>query len=251
MFLSPSGFSQWEFVIHSELRPRSFHPKGVFFIYFSNQQSPTKQTKEGTTGCLPKGKGAGGREGRWERASVWWRQKGKSGEEERIRNVERMSVAGKTKEGRLCTVFCFAESAAEHGERRGQCVTRNNRVPPSLWAMQSSRLWFFFFFVFVTLANISYPLFYLLLSQNSIGMHRLYTAVQVNTHRRTHALTPGDLCCFQATAICNWNEFFLLVSSGRNLSLSFVCGCSAGFHTAPLFLSPTPQPLPPASADFW
>lgn len=36
-----------------------------------------------------------------------------------IRNVEQMSVAGKTKHGRLCTAFCFAESAAEHGKRRG------------------------------------------------------------------------------------------------------------------------------------
>lgn len=68
-------------------------------------------------------------------------------------------------------------------------------------------------------------------------MSKLYTAEQVNTQRRTHALTPGDLCgalcCFWAAAICNWNEFFWLVSSGINLSLSFVCGCSAGFVGSP------------------
>lgn len=35
-----------------------------------------------------------------------------------------MSVAGKTKEGWLGTVFCFAECAGEHRERRGQAVTK-------------------------------------------------------------------------------------------------------------------------------
>ncbi len=190
MFLSPSGFSQWEFVIHSEPRPRSFHPIGVFFIYFSNQRSLTKQTKEGTTGGLPKGKGAGGREGRWERASVWWRQKGKGGGDERIRNVERMSVAGKTKEGRLCTVFCFAESAAEHGERRGQCVTKNNRVPPSpLEALSNAKQQVGIFFVTVTLANISSPLFCLLWNQNPISMQTVHRCT--SKHTQTHTCSDS------------------------------------------------------------
>lgn len=47
--------------------------------------------------------------------------RGEGGEEERIRNVERMSVAGKTKDWRLCTVFCFAESTAEHREAGSVC----------------------------------------------------------------------------------------------------------------------------------
>ena len=111
-----------------------------------------------------------GRERAREGASERWRQKGKGGaEERRIRNVERMSVAGETKDGRLCTAFCFAESAAEHGERRGQRVTKNNHIPPSpLEALSDAKQQVGIFFrVFVTAANISSLLFYLLLNQTT------------------------------------------------------------------------------------
>lgn len=53
------------------------------------------------------------------------------GVEEWIRDVERMSVPGKTKEARLCRVFCFAESAAEeHREAGSGCHKKNNRISP-------------------------------------------------------------------------------------------------------------------------
>lgn len=91
-----------------------------FFLISDHQQS---RQRKGQLAVFQREKGREeGREGGSERPSDGGR-KGKGGEEERIRNVERMSVAGKTKEGRLCTVFCFAESAAEHGERRGRRVT--------------------------------------------------------------------------------------------------------------------------------
>lgn len=103
---------------------QSFHPgpsTRCFCIYFSNQWSQTKQTKEGTTGCLPKGEGGERKGGRGGSDSGW---RGRVEKGEWIRNVERMSVAGETKGARMCTVFCFAESAAEHRERRGQRVTK-------------------------------------------------------------------------------------------------------------------------------
>lgn len=62
IYASPSG--SLLFTLNSSHDPFVF----CFLIYFCNRPSPTKQTKEGTTGCLPKGKGAGGkREGGSER----------------------------------------------------------------------------------------------------------------------------------------------------------------------------------------
>lgn len=65
----------------------------------------------------------------------------KGGEEEPITKAERMSVAGKTKGRRLCTVLCCAESVAQHSERRGQSVTKIITSRHCLWinyAMQNS-----------------------------------------------------------------------------------------------------------------
>lgn len=95
-------------------------------------------------------------------------EQGKGGEEERIRNVERLSVAGKTKDGRLFTAFCFAESAAEHGGRRGQCVTKNNHILPSPpEALSDAKQQVGIVFVSVTAANMSSLLLSLLLNQKN------------------------------------------------------------------------------------
>lgn len=151
MFLSHRGFSQWEIVIHSEPTywmkgPWSFHPVGVFFIYFSNQRSPTKQTKEGTTGCLPKGKGAGGREGRWEWASVWWRQKGKGWrrEADKERRTNERGRKDKRREAAYSVLLCWEHSRTqrEAGSLCQKIIAFRHRLW-KLWAMQNSRLGFF------------------------------------------------------------------------------------------------------------
>lgn len=100
--------------------------------------------------------------------------------------------------------------------------------------MQRSRLCLF------SLPLSPWPLAYLFIPKtNKFAQLRCVNCTSKHTHGCTHDLTPGDLCGSRAAAICDWNEFFLLVSSGRDLSPSFVCPCPGfvGIPTAPL--SPT------------
>lgn len=91
------------------------------FIFVISDRQQSRQRKGQPAVCQREKGREEGREGGSERACDGG-SRGKGGEEKRIRSVERMSVAGKTKEGRLRTVFCCAESTAEHRERRGHCV---------------------------------------------------------------------------------------------------------------------------------